>query len=270
MKFSIRLLIAVSAISVAGCSSSRTGTDFKAKDFDPLAYGKILTAAYQQKAAEYKALCYQAYNVAQLRLDEFITEETPLPKAIMTDVDETFLDNSPNQVHQSLLGKDFDNVSWHKWTDEASADTMPGALRFFQYAASKGVEIFYVTNRDQEERESTLRNLQKYGFPFADNFHLKLKSATSSKVSRRDSIELNYTIIMQLGDNLNDFDGAFEKRSVSQRGDQADADRSMFGKKYIILPNPSYGEWENALFNYQINLTPARKDSMLRAALRTQ
>ena len=31
--------------------------------------GKVWGSLYQQRAAEYKALCFQAYNLAKLRLD---------------------------------------------------------------------------------------------------------------------------------------------------------------------------------------------------------
>jgi len=34
--------------------------------------GKIFATAYQQKAAEYRALCLQAFNIARERIDEII------------------------------------------------------------------------------------------------------------------------------------------------------------------------------------------------------
>ena len=46
-------------------------------------------------AAEYRALCYQAYNVAKMNLDQFLDgEKYEKPLAIIAD-DETVLDNSP-------------------------------------------------------------------------------------------------------------------------------------------------------------------------------
>lgn len=236
---------------------------------DTYGKAKLFMAAYQQKAAEYRALCYQAYNSAHWQLEGLLKNNLSKPAAIMTDIDETVLDNSPYQVHQSLLGKDFDNVTWHEWTSQADADTVPGALHFFQYAASLGVEIFYVTNRDMAEKQATLDNLKRYGFPFADNEHLKLKSTTSSKVPRRDSIAMTHQIIMQIGDNLNDLNGGFEKKDIEQRFGLANKLETEFGASLIVIPNPSYGEWENAMFNYKFNLTPAQKDSVLKSILRT-
>lgn len=250
------------------CTTTRTANQSSVADYDATGHAKVLMAAYQQKAAEYRALCYQAYNIAHLRLDQFVSESSPKPMAIMTDIDETVLDNSPYQVHQSLQGKDYDPTSWYEWTSRADADTLPGALNFFKYAASKNIEIFYVSNRDQIERKSTLENLKKFGFPFADDAHLKLKSTTSSKQARRDSIQMNYTLIMQVGDNLNDLNAAFEKKSIEKRFDVTNNFSADFGNRLIILPNPSYGDWENALYNYKYTLTPAQKDSVYRTILK--
>ena len=72
--------------------------------------GKLFTALFQQRAAEYRALCFQAYNIAHLRLDQALQNTGNLPSCIITDIDETILDNSPYAVHQALLGKDYDQL----------------------------------------------------------------------------------------------------------------------------------------------------------------
>ncbi|HEY6506272.1 MAG TPA: hypothetical protein VIZ28_19985, partial [Chitinophagaceae bacterium] len=53
--------------------------------------GKLWSSLFQQRAAEYKALCIQAYNIAHLRLEEALKIPSAKPKAIITDIDETFL-----------------------------------------------------------------------------------------------------------------------------------------------------------------------------------
>jgi 5'-nucleotidase (lipoprotein e(P4) family) len=147
--------------------------------------GKLWSSIFQQRAAEYKALCIQAFNIARMRIDEILKERAQQPGirklAIITDIDETFLDNSPNSVHQALLGKDYEPAAWAEWTSKGIADTLPGALSFFNYAASKNIEIFYITNRDQNDKAGTLANLQRFHFPFADNEHLMVRGETSSK-----------------------------------------------------------------------------------------
>ena len=119
--------------------------------------GKIFATAYQQKSAEYRALCFQAFNIAHMRADEIILTKTEKPKAIITDIDETILNNSPYEAHQTLQGKDYESTSWSEWTSMVNADTVPGGLTFLKYASTKGIEIFYVTNRSEKEREVTLK-----------------------------------------------------------------------------------------------------------------
>lgn len=229
--------------------------------------GKLFTTVFQQRAAEYRALCYQAFNIARLRVDQLPTSEGNKQYAIMTDIDETVLSNAAYQAHQTLQGKDYDATSWNHWTAMAEADTVPGALSFLKYASSKGIKIFYVTNRDEEEREGTLKNLQKFQFPDAVNEHLLLKGQVSSKEERKQQILMNYDIVLLIGDNLNDLSKAFEKKLPGDRMQVTDSLSQQFGKTLIILPNAVYGDWENALYQYKRNLTPAQKDSILKASL---
>lgn len=229
--------------------------------------GKLFATAYQQRAAEYRALCYQAYNIARLRVDENNRVKTGKPKAIMTDIDETVLNNSPYQAHQLLQGKDYDGASWNEWTSKGTADTVPGALHFLQYASSQGIEIFYVTNRAENEREGTLKNLQKFNFPNADNAHLLLKGKESSKEGRKQSIAATHEIILLVGDNMNDLSNLFEKKNPDDRMNVANSFAKEFGNRFIVLPNPVYGDWESSLYHYNYGLTAAQKDSVIKASL---
>ena len=229
--------------------------------------GKIYTTAYQQRAAEYRALCYQAFNIAHQRIDEIVLTQIEKPKVIITDIDETILDNSPYEAHQTLQGKGYESDSWYEWSGMIKADTVPGSLSFLKYASSKGIEIFYVTNRGERERNFTLKNLQKFNFPNADSAHLFPLQNTSSKEGRRQNIAANHTIIMLMGDNLGDFSSLFDKKSSEERNQNVNTVAEEFGSRFIILPNPVYGDWENSLYNYNYSLTEAQRDSVIKASL---
>lgn len=251
----------------ASCIAPRVSITNTNSTNDLVSDGKIFATAYQQRAAEYKALCYQAFNIAHSRIEEFNRQRSSKPKAIMTDIDETILNNSPYQAQQLLQGKDFDPVSWKEWTAKGEADTIPGALHFLRYAAATGIEIFYVTNRDEDEREGTLKNLKKFNFPNADNQHLLLKGNTSSKEPRKNSIAETHTIVLLMGDNMNDFSFLFEKKTSDERDKVTDSFAADFGNRFIVLPNPVYGDWESSLYHYNYGLTAAQKDSVMRASL---
>lgn len=226
--------------------------------------GKVMANIWMQRSAEYKALCFQAYNIAHLSLDQSLTQTSAKPRAIVTDIDETVLDNSPHDMSEALAGKDFDLKTWKAWTAKAAADTIPGAASFLKYAASKGVEVFYITNRDEDERTGTLKNLQKFNLPNADNEHLLLKQTTSSKETRRNQVLQNHEIIILLGDNLADFSALFDHKNYEERLQNTQQQAAAFGKKFIVLPNPAYGDWESVLYQYNYQLKAAQKDSVLK------
>jgi len=269
MKFSTGLL----SLLLVACSAQQkikvTQTVAPTPPSSISVQGKLYTTLYQQKAAEYRALCYQAYNIARLRVDQWKQINSTLPTAIITDIDETILDNSPNAAHQALLNKDYEQSAWEEWTAKAQADTVPGALSFLKYAASNGIEVFYITNRLEKERAGTLSNLQKFNFPNADNAHLILKQTTSSKEARRQAVMKTHSVLLLMGDNLADFSALYDKKTVDERLQATQQLAAEFGNHFIVLPNPNYGDWESALYNYNYSLIPTQKDSVIKASVKS-
>jgi len=166
---------------------------------------------WQQRSGEYRALCYQAFAIAKMKLTEKIAlhRKDEMPLAIVTDIDETVLDNSPQQASDILHHSTYTEANWKDWTSRAEAAALPGAVAFFQYADKMGIQCFYISNRRPEERTSTIKNLLAAGFPQADSVHVLLKDTSSDKESRRLQIKQHYNIALLLGDNLNDFDKMF-------------------------------------------------------------
>ncbi|WP_291950914.1 5'-nucleotidase, lipoprotein e(P4) family [Chitinophaga sp.] len=261
-----------SVVLLAGmmaCKSTQTTTSHTAAGNTTLTpQGAAWAALWQQQSGEYKALCLQAYQLAAWRLDQYLATKGDKPLAVVTDIDETVLDNSPYSVHQALNHKGYDEKTWLEWTAKAAADTVPGAPTFFKYAASKGVQVFYITNRLESERAVTLANLRKHNFPYADDQHLLLKTTTSGKEPRRQQVLQQYDIVLLFGDNLSDFSNIFDKKPYEERNAAALKAAPNFGSKYIVLPNPMYGDWEGALYNFQYKLTEQQKDSIMKSKLR--
>jgi 5'-nucleotidase (lipoprotein e(P4) family) len=215
-----------------------------------------------QTAAENRALFYQAFNLARLRLDAELKackkSQKKMPCAVVTDVDETVLDNSPNQAWMIINQRTFNQADWQKWVDRVEAKPLPGTLEFFNYAASKGIKTFYVTNRSEAERAGTTENLKKAGFPEVTNETLLLRADTSGKEPRRQQIAQKHRIVLLVGDNLNDLAEVFERKPIAERFAAVDNLKNDFGNRFIVLPNPMYGEWENAVYDYK-RLTEEQK-----------
>jgi 5'-nucleotidase (lipoprotein e(P4) family) len=208
----------------------------------------LLSVLWFQKSAEMKALYYQGYNIAGKSLAEKLQNRSNgKPGAVIMDIDETILDNSPSEVFLIENNVPFSAPLWKKWVNNASAEALPGALEFVKFAKSQNVDVFYVTNRDMsDELEPTIRNMNKLGFPFVDTLHMVLQKGVSSKEIRRRAIAEKYDILMLIGDNLADFDVVFDRRGEDLGFGAVDQNREKFGAEFIVLPNPMYGPWINA------------------------
>tara|TARA_Y100000817_G_scaffold71715_1_gene54853 strand:- start:50 stop:826 length:777 start_codon:yes stop_codon:yes gene_type:complete len=232
---------------------------------------KIQAQVWTQNSAEYRALCYQAFNAAKMNLDAlfFFEKEYDKPLAIIADVDETVLDNSPYDGKLILNNTAYNRESWVEWGNLEIANAIPGSLEFLIYASEKNVEIFYISNRYSEQLEATVNNLKKLGFPDAKESNVLLRGDTRSKSERRKSVSDNYEIIMLIGDNLSDFNDEFEIKLYNERSDQTDKLKNEFGTKLIVLPNPNYGDWEsNGLFGGK-SFDNFQKDSIRKSKIKS-
>lgn len=248
-------------LALSSCKVQQTASDVHPATL--VTQGPLWGAAWQQKAAEYKALCFQAYNTAKWQLDLILSRPHNKPVAVVTDIDETILDNSPYQVHSALKNEEYSDSTWIEWTKRVDCDTVPGGLSFFQYAKSRGVSVYYITNRLEEEREQTLKELQRWNFPDATNDHLILKTAGSGKGPRREVVSKTHEIVMLFGDNLSDFSAVFDKKNGEERDQQAHNNAALFGSRFIVLPNVMYGDWEGALYNYHYELPAKKKEHIV-------
>ena len=133
---------------------------------------------WMQRSVEYKASALTAFALARIRLDQALEDRNwtaapreqtgayqSLPPAVILDIDESILDNSGYQAWMTLKGTSFDPKTWNAYVNTVTSQPIPGALEFAKYADSKGVKVFYVSNRIAEEEPATRKNLEKFGFP---------------------------------------------------------------------------------------------------------
>ncbi len=219
----------------------------------------IAATLFTQHASEYKALCMQAYNAAQSQLPGLI-HEVQKP-AVVLDLDETVLDNSPYTAWQIKNDLPYSPDTWTEWVERAKAKAVPGVEHFLRFADSLGVALFYISNRDTSHLEATMENMRALGLPQVVYEHFMLKTNTSDKTERRNAVEaMGYSIVMLVGDNLGDFRGEYDKPATNPKRDEATlSDRSHFGKRYIMLPNTLYGTWEGAMYGYNRDLSDTER-----------
>ena len=236
-----------------------------------------------QTSAEYRAVCRQAYLNAERQLhialqDPYWSADpiqqqqladrqpgiAPLPPAVILDVDETVLNNSPYQARLIEGDGTFDLDSWHEWVAESQADLIPGVADFLKTARAKNVTVFFVTNRENAVEHATRSNLESQGVvPVNDVdriFSKREREAwTSDKETRRRYVAQRYRILLLIGDDLNDFVSVGNKPSAESRRELQDLHAEKWGVRWIMLPNPSYGGWERALYQWEDSASDAVK-----------
>lgn len=209
--------------------------------------------AWKQTAAEYRALYHQGFNMARLQVELALAKRSgsDKPLAVVTDVDDTLLLSGEYWGYLVQQGGDFfDDAIWDEWIPENHSFASPGSLGFIDYCRSNGVEVFYVTSRDQgpETYEYAKANLKAAGFPGVDDSHLTVLRETSNKQKVQDEIAEMFEIVVYLGDNLNDFRRKYYSKDVEERIQLMDQDRELYGSKYILFPNPTDGHWIRAIY----------------------
>ena len=224
---------------VASCSTNNSN-NINPREHQVSAY------LWQQTSGEYRALTYQAYNIAKEKIQLDLQDKHKKKRAVVLDIDETVLDNSFGGAREIAEGLEWKEELFAEWVKLKAAVGIPGALEFIKFLEEKKIEIFYVTNRQMNMIDDTFDNLKAKGFPVKKE-NIMPMGASSNKEPRRQEILKNYHVVMYVGDNLTDFPGGFEKTTTDVRNALVDKMKDEFGQRLIILPNPLYGDWERAL-----------------------
>ena len=253
----------------------------KGEEFDnSLQAQSMLSVLYAQSSAEYEASNIQTYVNAKSALDRALNDVTwtaaieqkdnfeNKPPAIILDIDETVLNNVPFQARSIIDGQSYP-TGWLDWMLEESSDAVAGVSDFLEYSQSKGVKIFYVTNRIAVAEDATRNNLKKLGLPLdTDRDVLLMKNEngwTSDKVSRRKLVAKDFRILLLIGDQLGDFLPLDETTlQLDARKELADTYKHMWGSKWFMITNPMYGRWEASIYN---NEYPDTEDELIQMRL---
>lgn len=289
------LLVAVPLFT--SCSSARVAGKAPAPPAPPLAAPTAAPATavpaddnlnavlWTQRAIEHDLVFREIYSTAERTLlraladpdwdalphDEREGSVASLPPAVIADVDETLLDNSPYQAQLVRSGKEYGEFSWAQWCRKAAAAPLPGAAEFARFAAEHGVTVYYLSNRSADLGAATLDNLRKAGFPVAgDDVFLGLGKVVpgcemvgTDKGCRRRLVGRSHRVLMQFGDQVGDFVDVVSNTPAG-REREVQPYAGWAGERWWVLPNPTYGGWEPAVF--QNDWTQSR-DSRRKAKL---
>ncbi|WP_114394852.1 5'-nucleotidase, lipoprotein e(P4) family [Oleisolibacter albus] len=235
---------------------------------------RLNATLFMQVSEEMQRLSRQSFALAALRLPAALDEPGSAaleqadggagkPPAVIFDVDETVLDNSPAQARAILAGERAFNLdSWDKWVGERAAKAMPGAVDFVAELRRRKVRVVFITNRECRPRAAqpgeacpqqadTLANLRSAGLGPVDPADLMLKGQKkdwpSEKASRRETVASTHRIVMSVGDQFSDFMPVTRSQGPEERQRLAAAHEDLWRTRWIVIPNPSYGAWLDAL-----------------------
>lgn len=214
-----------------GCGGGRTP--------EPMEAGKEV--AWVRDAAEYDAAVIQAFRLATDQLERLVADLEPGRWAVSVDADETLLSNLGYSLRRVAAGGGWTQESWELWVNDREATILPGALEFVATIRELGGRVAIVTNRSQEHCDATRDNLEAVGVEFDI---IRCQRGNETKEARWEVIRTGdgtgfqpLEIVMWIGDNIHDFP------DLSQASDVAAVDD--LGVRFIVLPNPLYGSWEN-------------------------
>lgn len=274
-----RLLALLCAALLAGCASTPPAVPVAVESAPPPAavtaevvdnfqLDALNATLWARTASEASATHLQAYAMARHALDQALADPSwtaaveqsgdfaAKPPAIIVDVDETVLDTSDETVERMRSGQAFSPANWNAYVQRENATPIPGALAFLRYAASKGVTVYYVSNRVVasgellDEVEPTRRNLAKFGFPNTDSsatfFFRDSARGWHEKSPRRAEVAKTHRIVMLVGDNLHDFID-IDQSTRAKRDRAVEQHAAWLGTRWIVIANPVYGSWETII-----------------------
>lgn len=252
MNTTAKIFTLISLLALAACQNPSPKIEAKEKADN----SDHLTAAvlWLQKGETARLAREQAFDYARLLLElKTIHLDSVSNLAVVLDLDETVVDNSPYEARVIEDEKSFEMESWSAWVNEANADAVPGALEFLHYADSMGFSLFYVSNRSIENLGPTLANLKLLGVPQADSTTVLLREDSSDKTARRALVSESHEIILLIGDQIGDIAADF-----------ASAEKDL-QHKFVIIPNPMYGDYTrlpDSIKNAYPNLGEALKTQL--------
>jgi 5'-nucleotidase (lipoprotein e(P4) family) len=285
---------ALAALLLAGCASPgrlHPAADARAATSGPPPDDNLNAVAWTQTALEHDLVYREVFRAAGEQLLRALADPqrdalphgeraagidpATLAPAVIVDIDETLLDNSPYQARLVRTGQAYDEAGWSQWCREKAARPLPGAVAFARLAAEHGVAVFFLSNRAQSLDGVTLDNLRDAGFPVpSPGVFLGLGTSVpgctqsgSDKGCRRRQVGRDHRVLLQLGDQIGDFVDVAANSPEGRRAALAPY-ADWIGERWFVLPNPTYGSWEPALFGNDRSLPAAKRRQAKLDALR--
>ncbi|MDY4300490.1 HAD family acid phosphatase [Pseudomonas salmasensis] len=255
----------------------------------PPANDQLDAVLWTQTSIEHELIYRQLFANATRQLDVALADPSwdalpfaprnlaGLPPAVVVDIDETLLDNVPLNARDIINNQVYSYDRWNTWVEQAKAQALPGSVAFLQAARQKGIQVYYLTNREHSQVAATAKNLRLRGFPIESDAQIlaastptgHCESAGYGKNCRRQWVANHARVLLMAGDSLGDFVQA-EHNTLDAQRKAVEPYVNWLGQRWFLLPNPSYGNWYSAPYGDDERLPFAHKRRLKQQALLLQ
>ena len=181
---------------------------------------------------EYVMACRGTYNNALEELQE-TTADLRVPWAVVMDVDDTLISSAEYRIALKRRRTIFYRPRWRNWCRKGDDPAVPGGADFARKARELGGKVVLITNRQEELRVPTEKNLKLRNIEYDA---LLMSGPGTSKTMWREKVEAGTAvpglgplkIVMLIGDQETDF----------PHGSAAEKFAGKWGREYFIIPNP--------------------------------
>lgn len=153
----------------------------------------------------YEKECKEIIDEAIKHLDGIKLPEKPI---VIFDIDETALSNYEH-IKEIDFGYYYD--IWLEWLKKSDAIAIPQTKRFYDYLISKKIDAVFISGRNDDSYQATLKNLFDQGYTKFDTVIVRNKdernlSAAEFKLAKRKELSSKgFNIIANIGDQESDF-----------------------------------------------------------------
>lgn len=129
---------------------------------------------------------------------------------VIFDLDETSFNNF-EQIKKYDFGFDFN--TWENWIQQGAAPPIVPVRNFYNTLKQKGFKTVFLTGRNENQYNATLKNLKEAGYAGYDTLIVRRTAemnlpAGEYKLAKRNELTTKgYHIVMNVGDQASDFYG---------------------------------------------------------------
>lgn len=135
--------------------------------------------------------------------------------ALVLDIDETSLSNYDKMVTRNFVGT---TQQIHDEILAGDAPVIEPMLSLYQEALKYGINVFFVTGRQESQRYATHKNLVAAGYTKWAGLYLRPNQYPNPSIipfkaqSRKTISDKGYTIIASIGDQYSDIKGGYAQK----------------------------------------------------------